>query len=90
MAAAACSSPPPGGKQQKVTESRLHSTKNIPTSGDAEMSELRRQSYHIAVTSHDQLIHLTFLQAPLQTVADGEASLRQEVVEDSAGEGLTQ
>lgn len=53
------------------------------------MSELGVQS-HITVATPDQLIHLTFLQAPLQTVTDSEASLRQEVVKNSAGEGLTQ
>lgn len=50
------------------------------------MSELGVQS-HITVATPDQL---TFLQAPLQTVTDSKASLRQEVVKNSAGEGLTQ
>lgn len=36
------------------------------------------------------LFHLAFLKTPFQAVADGEASLRQEVVEHFGGEGLSQ
>lgn len=36
------------------------------------------------------LFHLAFFKAPLQAVADGEASLRQEVVQHFGGEGLPQ
>lgn len=105
VAAAACSSAPPGDNRKIVFVCQWLQLL-LAVFQKQELQHLREEKnvriflwmYIICTCVLNEsmgltvefLFHLAFLKTPFQAVADGEASLRQEVVQHFGGKGLSQ